>query len=644
MNGWQEPKDGKRIYIITDNTKMNGFIDYIKSEDVDRLYVTYSESRVNLGIHYYRNKLYTSNLVGICRIKSVDNETLYDAEGNELLIKVIPRFNVKIVELLNYMRDDDEFDRYMAPQTISNRHKERDIEAIDRNEIFYFFGNENPLKVDDKISGENSIITVTVFLTLLRLLCKKPLMGRMLKEEKNLTGKVKGKIVIEKNIRANTMHGRNDRFYCQYLQFSEDIIENQILKAALKKSKRFVIEYFKGWGKDNNNYTSMISYCSNALRNISDIQCDGEACNGLKFSGCYIYYKPVMAMAKMVLDDISIESNGDVSTTGYILPYAISMEKLFEVYVRAYFKKNGIASYRSKSNTGIRLEKYDNKTDVFLEEEGLENPGKYISGSIKPDLILTDQESGETMVLDVKYKDYRNGNSRDDRLQLLAYSMMMNANNIGIILPAQDEVEIFDARRINSMENRVVKYHQMLLGIMKDNPVIANYIKTNAFKKEGIDMADVLTPEQRRKNMQHIRSNDTKIEVLLRRALWEKGYRYRKNYKKLPGKPDIALTKYKIAIFCDGEFFHGKDWEVLKPRLEQSNNSEFWIKKISRNRERDDEVNKKLLFMGWTVIRFWGDDIKKNTEECVRVVEETIFELMYENNDREFDNERIEEV
>lgn len=298
MNGWQEPKDGKRIYIITDNTKMDGFTDYIKSEDVERLYVTYSESRVNLGIHYYRNKLYTSNLVGICRIKSVDDETLYDAEGNELLIKVIPRFNVKIVELLNYMRDDDEFDRYMAPQTISNRHKERDIEAIDRNEIFYFYVNENPLKVDDKISGENSIITVTVFLTLLRLLCKKPLMGRMMKKEKNLTGKVKGKIVIEKNIRANTMHGRNDRFYCQYLQFSEDIIENQILKAALKKSKRFVIEYFKDCGKDNNNYTSMLSYCSNALRNISDIQCDGEACNGLKFSGCYIYYKPVMAMAK----------------------------------------------------------------------------------------------------------------------------------------------------------------------------------------------------------------------------------------------------------------------------------------------------------------------------------------------------------
>ena len=143
---------------------------------------------------------------------------------------------------------------------------------------------------------------------------------------------------------------------------------------------------------------------------------------------------------------------------------------------------------------------------------------------------------------------------------------------------------------------------------------------------------DVLTPEQRRKNMQNIRASNTKIEVLLRKALWHKGHRYRKNYKKLPGKPDIAFTKYKIAVFCDGEFFHGKDWEVLKPRLEKSNNSEFWISKISRNRERDDEVNKQLLFQGWTVIRFWGEDIKKNLDECVRVIEETIFELRMDDN------------
>lgn len=86
------------------------------------------------------------------------------------------------------------------------------------------------------------------------------------------------------------------------------------------------------------------------------------------------------------------------------------------------------------------------------------------------------------------------------------------------------------------------------------------------------------------------------------------------------------MTKYKIAIFCDGEFFHGKDWEILKPRLEKSDNSQYWISKISRNRERDEDVNKQLLFQGWTVIRFWGKEIQNNTDQCVKVVEEAIFD------------------
>ncbi|CUO60385.1 Very short patch repair protein [Dorea longicatena] len=126
--------------------------------------------------------------------------------------------------------------------------------------------------------------------------------------------------------------------------------------------------------------------------------------------------------------------------------------------------------------------------------------------------------------------------------------------------------------------------------------------------------------------MRHIKSKDTSIEVKLRKELWSRGYRYRKNVSNLPGKPDIVLTKYKIAIFCDSEFFHGKDWEVLKPRLEKSNNADYWVKKISRNMERDNEINKKLLFMGWTVIRFWGKDILKNIDDCISVIEDVIWE------------------
>lgn len=126
--------------------------------------------------------------------------------------------------------------------------------------------------------------------------------------------------------------------------------------------------------------------------------------------------------------------------------------------------------------------------------------------------------------------------------------------------------------------------------------------------------------------MRHNCSTDTSIELTLRKALWHRGYRYRKNYKNLPGKPDIVLTKQKIAIFCDSEFFHGKDWEIKKAKLQKGNNSEYWIKKIERNMERDAENDRQLLFLGWTVIHFWGQEIIKNTEECIRVIEEAIFD------------------
>ncbi|MCI8591934.1 MAG: very short patch repair endonuclease [Lachnospiraceae bacterium] len=128
------------------------------------------------------------------------------------------------------------------------------------------------------------------------------------------------------------------------------------------------------------------------------------------------------------------------------------------------------------------------------------------------------------------------------------------------------------------------------------------------------------------KNMSKIHGSDTSIEIRLRKALWHRGYRYRKNYKLLPGSPDIVLTKYKIAIFCDSEFFHGKDWEILKLRLEKGKNPDYWIKKIERNRNRDVETDKKLLFLGWTVIHFWGQDIVRRTDECIKIIEEAIWD------------------
>lgn len=135
-------------------------------------------------------------------------------------------------------------------------------------------------------------------------------------------------------------------------------------------------------------------------------------------------------------------------------------------------------------------------------------------------------------------------------------------------------------------------------------------------------MADDLTPEQRRRNMQAIHSKDTTIELLLRKALWERGVRYRKNYKKLIGKPDIAITKYKIAVFCDSDYWHGYDWENRNQRIKS--NRDYWVPKVERNMARDREVTEALQRDGWLVLRFWEWQIRKHLSECVESVLQAI--------------------
>lgn len=135
---------------------------------------------------------------------------------------------------------------------------------------------------------------------------------------------------------------------------------------------------------------------------------------------------------------------------------------------------------------------------------------------------------------------------------------------------------------------------------------------------------DRLTKEQRRKNMQAVKSKGSKIEIALGKALWKKGYRYRKNNKTVFGNPDFTFKKYKIAVFCDSEFWHGKNWEERK--YDHKTNIKFWHKKIERNIERDKDVNAELNKQGWTIIRFWGQDIKKNLLFCVEKVVKSINE------------------
>ena len=127
--------------------------------------------------------------------------------------------------------------------------------------------------------------------------------------------------------------------------------------------------------------------------------------------------------------------------------------------------------------------------------------------------------------------------------------------------------------------------------------------------------------------MKKIKSKDTSIELKLRKALWKRGLRYRKNCKDVFGKPDICFKSKKLAIFCDSAFWHGK--KFLEGERFKTN-AEFWENKIKRNILRDQEVNRKLKEEGWTILRFWDEEINKNLNECVEKIIKTLNNLKKE--------------
>lgn len=126
------------------------------------------------------------------------------------------------------------------------------------------------------------------------------------------------------------------------------------------------------------------------------------------------------------------------------------------------------------------------------------------------------------------------------------------------------------------------------------------------------------------KRMANVSLKGGKAETALAKALWHEGIRYRKNYRELPGSPDIAITKHRIAVFVDGEFWHGFDWENRKVKLKS--NRDYWIEKIEENIARDQRNDKLLKEMGWITLHFWEKEVNKQLNGCVEVVMKTIEE------------------
>lgn len=130
------------------------------------------------------------------------------------------------------------------------------------------------------------------------------------------------------------------------------------------------------------------------------------------------------------------------------------------------------------------------------------------------------------------------------------------------------------------------------------------------------------TKEQISFNMKQVKNKDSVIELMLRKELWNRGLRYQKNVSSIYGKPDLVFKGKKVVVFCDSEFWHGYNWEERKKDFKS--NQEFWIPKIERNMQRDIEVTAELKNQGWTVLRFWGKEIKHNVSRCADIIERAV--------------------
>lgn len=459
---WEEGPAHQWIFCACDNSALDGLSEKVNMDEI--MYASDTET-VNLGIRKAGGRPYSGNYVGVCRLKGVSGRNLLSLDGREVILKIEPRFPVSVVEMLNALREDDEFERYLAPQTNRLNEADREIEDLSDNELFRFFTDEDPVFLRDRIACESSIITASVFITMLKRLCSRPLMGRMVCREENLVGKAKGKIVFEKNIQKNTLRGRDDRLCCRYLQYSEDILENQILKAALHKTELFLGRYFGSATGNRNSFREMLSCCRSALAHVSYVRISRADLNKIRTTGVYAYYRPVIHVAKMILHEITLEAGGDSAATGYVVPWAVSMERLFEIYVRAFLKQAGVRSHDSEEG-GIRMLRYDDKTAV-LKEKDRAHAG-YIRGNIRPDIVICDPDTGAGVVFDVKYKDVMHaGFSRADRLQILAYGLMLGCSHVGNIFPAHSGTDhlYYESNEIESNETRTRFYDQMEVAI-----------------------------------------------------------------------------------------------------------------------------------------------------------------------------------
>jgi hypothetical protein len=372
---------------------------------------------LNFGIHRYNEKLWTSGFVGVGRLVDADQHVI-QSNGKEHIVVISSQYGMNPWKMLEKVLSDDEYENYAEELKNDGRFLFR---------VFY----EQPLirLAQDEVS-DGDLLYALSFINSCYLLCKKGLKKNMLHREENYKSKVRGKIDVKKNIRENTSRGRNDRFYCKYIDFTEDNIENRIIKATLKKCKTILDQRFE----INPESSGRTHFCMHTLRHVSSVTIKASDFNSASVSGLYMYYKPVLQQAKSILSQkyysYTAENGQTITKSAYTIPYMINMETLFEFYARAMLKE----TLNRKKYT---LDDYSNKwflargvTCVEETERGI-----HLMPYSIPDIVVRDKLSNEALaVIDAKYKAHERS-ARTDTLQLLSYVLLTGVKKCGFVFP-----------------------------------------------------------------------------------------------------------------------------------------------------------------------------------------------------------------
>lgn len=407
---------------------------------------------VNFGIHRYNNNLWTSGQVGVGRVYDRSGMPVQDG-GKEHILIITSNYGLDPWQMLETVMLDDEYEVYMEEL------------SADKRFLFNIFYDQPLIRLPQGEDVETDILFALSYINSCHALCKKGLKKSLIYHEENFTAKLRGKLDVNKNIKHNTARGRSDKFYCRYVDFTEDTVENRVVKAALLRCKDIVDGKFK----EESTISGKIIFCLNRLRHVKNTTITNTDFNTSNIGGLYSYYKPVIQQAKAILSlsfhSYATENKSEEKRYTYTIPYAINMETLFEYYARTELKK-------TLRGSKYRVEQYSKR---FYLQKDIDNSddaekGIHLMPFCIPDIIIYENEK-PVVVIDAKYK-MSGRPDRSDSHQLLAYVLLTGATRCGFVLPGKKtEVKEMASSGDNylPLAPRLLRYYELLLGGKSDS-------------------------------------------------------------------------------------------------------------------------------------------------------------------------------